>query len=65
MEIFYFVAFDCHKQQNKRLYWKAGKWIAKIPKPFATEILQHESKKLCKGKKNNPKFQLNFRATHF
>jgi hypothetical protein len=49
----------------KKILRKAGKWITKMRKPFATEILQHASKKPHKGKKNNPKFQLNFRATHF
>lgn len=46
----------------EKIAMKAGKRIAKMPEPFAPENLQHASKKLCKGKKNNPKITLNFRV---
>jgi len=55
-----FDRLNVNLRQQKKILWKAGKWITKMCKPFATEILQHESQKPHKGKKNNPKITWNF-----
>ena len=40
MEIFLFVAFEYLRQQKEKLESKAGKWITKIPEPFAPKLRQ-------------------------
>jgi len=57
----------------KKILWKAGKWIAKIRKPYAPKSFANLDNFLIikwrllrsSQKQNNPKFLLKFRAIHF